>query len=123
MFITPTPSAFNPKSSVGPNMPGHSNNQGKGSPILATPLGTEFLFVCVVPTCAIITPFSTSACASAMSCPALSSSANNIGRIIIPAPCSLNFHIRSAILSRDHGHCPLASIAASSISTTTMPWL
>src|SRR6056300_445416 len=116
VLSTPTPSTLSPIIGIGPSIPGHSNSQGIGSPILATPLGTAFLFVCVVPTCATTTPLPASACASATSPPSLSSSENRIGNTIIPAPASLSFHMVSARTSLFQGHCPCFSIARSSIS-------
>ena len=98
-------------------MPGHSNNQGIGSPIFATPLGTALRFVCVVPTCATITPLFISCDIKASSPPNLSGSENSIGNTIMPAPFSRSFPMVSASTSRFHGHCPCFSIARSSIST------
>ena len=119
MLITPTPSALMPNSSIGPNMPGHSNNHGIGSPILATPRGTAFLLVCVVPTCAMITPLPAMFCMNSMSLPCESGSENSMGITIIPAPFSRNFHTMSARISLGHGHCPNCSTADSSSSTIT----
>ena len=45
VLTTPTPSAFSPSIGIGPNIPFHSNKNGRGSPIFATPLGTEFLLI------------------------------------------------------------------------------
>ena len=97
VFKTPTPSAASPSNGIGPNIPGHSNMYGKGSPILATPLGTGFLLTEVVPVCAITTPLFTSASDKILSPPNLSGSENIIGITIIPAPASRSFQIISAI--------------------------
>ena len=56
VFTTPTPFADLPSSGIGPSIPPHSNKYGSGSPILATPLGTPFLLISLVPNCAITVP-------------------------------------------------------------------
>ena len=84
---------------------------------MATPRGTAFRFVCVVPACAITIPFCTNASARSMSPPNLSSSENNMGSTIMPAPASLNLQITSASTVLFQGHCPFCSMLFSSIST------
>ena len=119
VFTTPTPPTLALSSAIGPSIPGNANDHGMGAPILATPRGTAFLFVCVVPACAITIPFCTSACARSMSPPNLSSSENNIGSTIMPAPASRSRHITSASTVLFQGHCPFCSMLFSSISTIT----
>ena len=103
VFTTPTPLAFLPNRGIGPNIPGHSNNHGIGSFTFATPLGTAFLLVCVVPTCDITTPYCKT-CANSLSPPSLSSSLNNIGNTMIPTSASRSFIMMSASTSLFHGH-------------------
>ena len=90
VLITPTPSAAPPSSGIGPSIPFHSYNQGNGSPILATPLGTAFLCVWFVPTCAITTPISCSDIINSSSPPSRSGSENSIGITMIPTSASLS---------------------------------
>ena len=122
LFSTPTPSALSPSNGM-PSIHGHSNKNGKGSPIFATPRGYSIAAHsgCSSCLCNNYTVIYKCLGCNAISPPSLWLSGNNYDITIMPAPASrVSDYICKYISLQDH--CPYFSIAVSWIATTTISW-
>ena len=120
VITDPTPAAFDSRSSTLAMMPGSVTILSPNCALTTADPGLRGVFLSLAPgMLPSITGLMLISSASILSSPALSGSGISTFHTTSPAPRPYRSAMRLAYSPRGHGHCPLASSAASSMLTTT----